>query len=270
MTNQTNISPSKPTFWQNLGRFLRAAFRLILFVLVIIALISAVYYTAPYVYSYFITPVQNNRALIDHLQRNQAQLQEDLNSQIASQRERITQLETDLAAEREAHSALENTLAQQAEELSNQNTAQTELEEQVENQGRAITTLEQSVDAQDASLNDLDSSMVKVEAALAAPEAEFPRLQRQILLLQLQQTVLKARLHLLENNAGQADLALTDANESLEALNTLLSAEEQRSLLEIQAQLTQTKDSIKTQPFIAAQEMDILWSLLQDFADQNR
>jgi len=277
MTEQTNPPSS---FWQGFGRFMRRLVRLALFALVVAVVVVAIYYAIPYVYSYTVLPVQNNRVLIDHVRRSQAQLQEDVTSQLADQRERMAQLEADLAAEREARSQLDSMLAQQAEAISAQATAQSELETTLQMQGQdsmvqtelatrfdsqaeSITALEETVAAFDTSLAALNSAVADLEQAVTSPNDELVVLQQQILVLQASQALLKARLHLSENNPGQAQLVLEGVEQTLEQLAGLIPSEREADLSEIQSQLQTVVIAIDEQPFIAVQEIEILWELLQ-------
>jgi chromosome segregation ATPase len=258
MTEQSQASSTG----QSLGRFLRGFVRLVLFALVVALVTVGIYFAVPYIYRYTTLPVQNNRAVIDNLRRTQQQLQDDLSGQLADQRERIAQLESDLAAEREARSELQAELARQAEIVS----AQTDLEARLETQGQAITALEQSVDALDTFLTDLDSTVVNVEQALESPERGVARLQRQVLILQMSQAALKARLHLSENNPGQARLVLENVNQDLQQLAALTPSEKREDLSQIREQLAAVVTAIEEQPFIATQELEILSQLLQQFS----
>ncbi|HEX9925269.1 MAG TPA: hypothetical protein VGD99_21615 [Anaerolineae bacterium] len=257
MTNQTQSRAS------GIGRFLGGLLRLVLFAVVVALVTGAVYLATPYVYRYTMLPVQNNRAVIETLRQNQAQLQEDVSQQLAEQRERIAQLEADLAAEREARSELENQLARQGETLA----AQAELTAEQQAQGQAIAGLEESIDALDLFLNDLDTTVAQVEQDLNSPDRGVARLQAQTLVLQMQQAVLKSWLHLTENNAGQAQQALEQTQQALETLNEVTPSEDQGELAEIEAQLEAVSVAIEEQPFIAIQELEILWQMLQEFSE---
>ncbi|MBN1218155.1 MAG: hypothetical protein JXM69_04445 [Anaerolineae bacterium] len=279
MTEQSNTSG----FWQSFGRFMRGLIRLVLFALIVAVIVVVVYYSIPYIYNY----MQNrgdSQVVTEDLRRDQAQMQEDFTNQLANQRERIVQLEAELTAEREARSQLEITVAQQGETLSAQATAQTEMENMLQTQGqtpavptelaerldaqaKAIAGLEQQVDSLDTTLANLDSTAVGLEQMMAEPVPEVDNLQQQMLILQAGQAVLKAQLHLSENNPGQAQLALTRVDLALNRLTGLVSPGKGEALAEIQAQLQTAIVAIEEQPFIAGQELEILWELLQRFAD---
>jgi chromosome segregation ATPase len=276
-----------PTFGQRVGRFFQGLIRLVLFglivAIVVTIVVAAINYASPSIYDNVVSPLQDNQAKIELLQTQTEQMQEDFTSQLTEQRERIAQLETELAAEREARSVLESTLNQQAEAISAQATAQAEftadfaaedqaaaraeLEERLEAQGQTLATLEQSVDALDAFVTDLDETVAEVEQAVTTPETEVVKLQQQALLLQASQAALKARLHLIENNPGQAQQSLERADSALGRLEPLIPPEKEEDLAEIQAQLQAVITAIEEQPFVATQELEILWELLQRFSE---
>lgn len=256
MTEQTRTTPTpKP----GAGRFWGGCLRLLIFALAVAAVTAALYYATPYVYRYLVTPVQNNRAVIEHIQRSQARWQDDLEGRLNDQSQRIAQLEAESAAEREALSQSETGLAQQEEILADQAATLSELEASLEAQSQAIANLEQSLD-------DLDAALSQLEGSVAGPETAVTRLQRQVSLLQMQQAALKARLHLSENNAGQAQSALEEARQPLRRLGSLASPAERGALAEIEEQLEAVTVAIEEQPFTAVQELEILWQLLQEFS----
>jgi len=265
MTEQTPKAP--PTFSQNLGRLILGLIRLLLFALIVAIVTAALYFAIPALYRYLLLPVQNNRAAIEHLRQTHMQLREELAGQLDAQRERIAQLEGDLAAEREARSELETLLAQQGEAQSAQVAAQADLAAQLETQSQAIAALEQSADAFDAFLTDLEASLARMEQALASPEAGINSLQRQILILGMQQAILKAGLHLAENNAGRAQESLAPVERALERLPDLISPEQQATLADLEAQLQTVLTAIEARPFVAAQELEILSQLIQEFSE---
>jgi chromosome segregation ATPase len=276
-----------PTFGQRVGRFFQGLIRLVLFglivAIVVTIVVAAINYASPFIYNNIVSPLQDNQAKIDSLQQKQSNMQEDFTGQLTEQRERIAQLESELATEREARSVLESTLNQQAETIAAQATAQAEftadfaaedqaaaraeLEKRLEAQGQTLATLGQSVDALDAFVSDLDKTVTGVEQAVATPEAEVVNLQQQALLLQASQATLKARLHLIENNPGQAQQSLERADSALGRLEPLIPPEKEEDLAEIQTQLQATMTAIEEQPFIATQELEILWELLQRFSE---
>ncbi|MFQ5613922.1 MAG: hypothetical protein ACE5H9_17510 [Anaerolineae bacterium] len=244
------------------ARFVRGFWRLTLFGLLVAVITGLLYFGAPLVYRSFVSPIQNNRLAISQLQRTQGDLSEVVTGQLEGHRQRLTQLETGLAAERETRSELEAALAEQADLISAQATAQAELADRVEAQSQAIAALEQGLATVESNVSALEASLVE----MAAPDVALSRAQGQIRLVQAQQAVLKTRLHLLENNAGQAQLALAQADNALADLRPLLPSGGRETLDDIQAQLGEVAAAIEERPFIAAQEVEILWELLQELA----
>jgi hypothetical protein len=83
----------------------------------------------------------------------------------------------------------------------------------------------------------------------------------------MEQIVLKARLHLLENNPGQAQLTLEEARPHLQRLSIVAPSAQDEALAELEGQFDTTITAIEDQPFIALQELEILWQLLGRFYD---
>jgi chromosome segregation ATPase len=247
---------TRSTFWQGFGRFLGSLIRLLLFIIVIALVTGAIYFAIPYVYRYTILPVQNNRVVIEQLRRSQTELRDEFSGQLAEQRERIAQLEAELVAERETHSELETRLTRQEEATS----TQADLNEQIGTQGQAITGLEEGVAQLRTSLDD-------IEQIVASPENQLTALQRQVLILQMNQAILKTQLHLVENNPGQAQDTLEDVGRALARLEAIAPASKQAEMEEFAAQLDEVSTAIEEQPFIALQELEILWQLAQNLSD---
>ena len=256
MTASSTQSTS-PSFWRSFGRFLRGSLRLLLFAIVVALVTGAIFLAIPYAYRYMILPVQNNRVVIDHVQRTQTQLQKDFIQQTSAQQQRLAQLEADLAAERETRSELESRLAVQAETVTAQATAQAGLIESLEQQNQSIATLGEKLDT-------LTGNVTGVEQRLSTPDDGLSQLRQQTLLLQLRQTVLIARLHLTENNAGQAQTVLAGAGPALDQLAEV-AANQSEAVTELQDQLERVETAIEERPFTALQELDILAQLLQAF-----
>lgn len=254
----TSSTPSRPTgFWPGLGRFLRGTLRLLLFALVVALVTGGLYLGLPYLYRAMILPVQNNRVVIDHVQRTQTQLQKDFIQQSAAQQQRLAQLEADLATERESRSELESRLAAQTETVAAQATAQADLAARLAEQSQSLAALSENLET-------LSGDVTGVEDRLATPDDALSQVRQQTLLLQLGQAVLIARLHLVENNAGQAQTALAEVGPSLDQLAEL-SGDPSEAVSELQDQLERVETAIEERPFTTLQELDILAQLLQAF-----
>lgn len=248
-------------------RFMRALVRLVLFGVIIALIIVAIFYAMPTAYNYLVLPVQNNRVVIDHLRRAESQMQKDL----SAQQEQITELEDALATEREALSLLEEQLAQQAETIAVQATAIAQLGTETDAQALVVagqSDLEARLDDKEEALTDLEDSVGELETVLddlAETTFAMTEMQQQAWMLQASQAILKARLHLGENNPGLAQDSLEVVGEVLDELETLSPTEQVETLAEIREQLETVVVVIDEQPFIATQELEILWLLLQRF-----
>lgn len=246
-------------------RFMRGFLRLVLFGLVIALIVVAIYYAVPIAYNYLVLPAQNNRVVIDHLRRAETQVQKDM----SNQQEQITELESSLAAEREARSQVESQLAQQAETIVAQATAMAQLG--VDAQALVVagqSDLETRLNEQEETLTGLEDSVGELETVLddlAENTTGIVEMQQQAWVLQASQAILKARLHLGENNPGLAQDSLEIVGEALGEFEALIPPEQSGALIAIQEQLETVITAIDEQPFIATQELEILWLLLQRF-----
>lgn len=261
MTQQTQTSSRS-------ARFAVAFFRLLLFAVIVAIITAAIYLAAPYIYQTLILPVQNTQVAVERLQRAQTQLAEELRQEMTGQEARVTQLESDMVVERGLRSELEAYFVQQTQTISGQTTRQDELAGQLDQQVETFANLEQRLNTLETGLADLDTSLAEVEQAVESPEAAVESLRRQLLLLQAGQGVLKTRLHLTENNAGQAQTTLEEVRAQIEQLRNLTSPGQRGDIAEIEAQLETVTTAIEEQPFIALQELEILWELLQAYQSE--
>jgi uncharacterized coiled-coil protein SlyX len=246
---------------------MRGFLRLVLFGLIVALIIVAVFYAMPTAYNYLVLPVQNNRVVIDHLRRAETQMQKDM----SSQQEQMAALESSLTAEREARGELESQLAQQAETIAAQATAIAQLGTDADAQALVVagqSDLEIRLDEQEDTLIELEDTVGELETVLGDLEENtlaMGETQQQARVLQASQAIIKARLHLGENNPGLAQDSLEIVGEVLEELEILILPEQAEGLTAIQEQLETVVTAIDEQPFIATQELEILWLLLQQF-----
>jgi len=246
-------------------RFMRGFFRLALFGLIVALIIVVIYYAVPIAYKYMALPVQNDRVAIDRLQRVETQMQQDM----ASQQEKIANLESSLVTERETRSQMELQLAQQAETIAAQATAIAQLGTDADVQAMVVgdqSDLEARLNDQEERLTGLEDSIDKLETVLhdlGETPTVMTEMRQQGWVLQASQAILKARLHLGENNPGLAQDSLQVVGKALDELEPLILPEQSEALTAIREQLETVVTAIDEQPFVATQELEILWSMLQ-------
>ena len=257
-----NEKTQQPGCWNHLGqaiaRFLAVLLRLIFVVLIAILIGVGVYYGAPWVYWRLVIPVQDNAARVEMLQRNLENTRANWNTELTEQGQRISALESDLAAERERIAALEGDMGRMDELLTAQGETLSELQTALDS---AEETTGQLGDDVEALYGELDTLRVEI----ADPNRVAAAFERRLILLQAWGEILKARMHLLEDNAGNARQALALARANLERVIVLSPEPEAEALIAIQERLDAADTAIEERPFVAINELEIIWRDLDAF-----
>jgi septal ring factor EnvC (AmiA/AmiB activator) len=253
-----NESTQQPGCWSRLGRAIAVLLRLIFVVALAVLMGVGIYYGVPWVYWRLVIPVQDNAARVDMLQRDLENIRADWNTDLTEQGQRIFTLESDLAAQRERLAALEGDLGRMDELLTAQGETLSELQTALDSAEDTTGRLGDDVEALYGELETLRAEMADPNRAIAAFE-------RRLILLQAWGEILKARLHLLENNAGNARQALALARANLEQVIALSPEPEAEALSVIQERLDAADMTIEERPFVALNELEIVWRDLDTF-----
>jgi len=253
-----NQNPAPPDFWTRLGRTIGAVLRAtlrVLFVIVFAILLGAgVYWGVPLAYQRLIQPVQSNITQVALLQR-QVDADRDLwQEALASQQQRIASLEEQQDA----------------------------LGERVTGIKADIERVDMSLAAQQAALDELATSVAEAAAGYAADADvqklvdNFASLEEQVVLagdvaqqidtsryrltlMQAWQELLRAQMQLSAGNAADARGTLELVADRLAQASTLAPDEEQDALADIQDRLATASARTRTQPILAAQDLENLW-----------
>lgn len=257
-----NAETQQPGCWNRLGRasarFLAVILRLI-FVIVIAVLIGVgIYYSVPWIYWRFVIPVQDSAARVQMLQRDLENTRADWNTDLTEQGQRISALESDLATQRERIAALEADMGRMNEVLTAQGETLIELQSTLDGAEEATGQLGDDVEVL---YSELDTLRVEV----AEPNRVAAAFERRLILLQAWEEILKARMHLLEDNAGNARQALAVAQANLERVIVLSPEPEAEALIAIQERLDAADTAIEERPFVAINELEIIWRDLDTF-----
>ena len=143
-------------------------------------------------------------------------------------------------------------------------------------QRRAQTTEEDAKKVAD-SLKTLQSDALRLSADVAAIRGEVVGLrevitmpitlsasfERRLVLMQAAEAILKARLHLLEKNAGLAGQSLEIAQTSLKRFTSLSTDIKLEVLAPLVKRAETAASLIESDPFTAAQELEIVWNNLE-------
>ena len=254
----TNAETQQPGCWNHLGRAIAVLLRLIFVVVLAILIGVGIYYGVPWVYWRLVIPVQESAARIEMLQRDLENTRADWNTDLAEQGQRISALESDLAAQKERIAALEGNMGRMDELLTAQGETLSELRIALDSTEEATGQLEGDVEAL---YGELDSLRVE----MADPNRVAATFERRLILLQAWGQILKARLHLLEDNPGNARQALALARANLERVIVLSPEPEAEALIAIRERLDAADTAIEERPFVALNELEIIWRDLDAF-----
>jgi len=243
-------------FWHYLGRliarFLAILLRLIFVVVLAILIGVGVYYGVPWVYRQLVVPVQESAARIEMLQRDLENTRTNWNTDLTEQSQRISVVESDLATQKERVAALEIDMRRMDELLAAQGETLKELQTALDSTEKTTGQLGGDVEA-------LYGELDTLRGEVADPNRVAAAFERRLILLQAWGEILKARLHLLEDNAGNARQSLALARASLERVITLSSEPEAGALIAIQKRLDAADAAIADRPFVAINELEIIW-----------
>ncbi|MFQ5943290.1 MAG: hypothetical protein ACE5JF_07035 [Anaerolineales bacterium] len=211
-------------------------------VLLGILLAAAAYFGVPRAYRALVEPAQVNTTRIDALESELELARGDTSSMRDQTGDRLAELEAALAEQAEslatAHTQLEEGLAESLD----QNRAMEDLSDQIGNIGDALGDLS---DQLDAALGDLGQ-----------PEEE---LRQGLLINRAMLHLIRARLALLENNAGLA------GEEAGRARALLVETDTEAELERVQdaiARIDLALEAMQATPLVAGDDLEIAWKLL--------
>jgi chromosome segregation ATPase len=257
-----NAEKQQPGFWNRLGRaiarLLAVLLRLIFVVILAVLIGVGIYYGVPWVYWRLVIPVQDSAARIEMLQRDLENTRTDWNTDLTEQSQRISTLESDQAAQGERIAALEGDMGRMDELLIAQEGALSELRTALDRTEEATGQLGDEVEV-------LYGELDTLRAEMADPNRVAAAFERRLILLQAWGEILKARMHLLEDNAGNARQALALARANLERVILLSPEPEAETLIAIQERLDKANTAIEERPFVAINELEIIWRDLDAF-----
>jgi chromosome segregation ATPase len=253
-----NMETQQSGCWSRLGRAIAVLLRLIFVVVIAILIGVGVYYGVPWVYWRLVIPVQESAVRIEMLQRNLENTRADWNTELTEQGQQISALESDLAAQRERMAALEADMGRMDEILTTQGETLSELQTTLDSAEEATSQLGDDVEVLYGELDILRDE-------IADPNRVAATFERRLILLQAWGEILKARLHLLEDNPGNARQALALARANLERVIALSPEPQAEALIAIQERLDAADTAIEERPFVAMNELEIIWRDLDTF-----
>lgn len=286
----TNVTPvpasaaAKPGFAKRfataLGRFLKALFKVVL-VLIIIAALGVITYLIVQELQRSFGVVSNrvdyNLDQVMEMRQTVAELERTAVTQNESQDERLAVLETsvnttlsqDLAQQDDMLSALElqlSTLLSQTQTMDGQvgslNEGVLALQADINDNNGRLDELGGEIDALGINNDELGSQVTDLQTAVTdLPLADIEQMRQVVTLFRVWEIVTRARVRLLENNAG---LAANDAVRALTAVNNLAADETTNPdllpmLALVQARLTLAAANLPGSPELAAADLENAW-----------
>jgi chromosome segregation ATPase len=141
-------------------------------------------------------------------------------------------------------------------------TARSEIATNEEAMTAAVETLQQDVSDFGTQLQAVDTEIEAINAVITMPVTMGEAFSRRLVLMQAWQEILKARLHLLEQNTGYATeslhLAMNNVDRFL-ALSPDLSGE---AVTRVQNRMETVAGAVEDEPYTAVQELEIVWRTL--------
>jgi len=244
--------------WSRLGRAIAVLLRLIFVVVIAILIGVGIYYGVPWVYWRLVIPVQDSAARIEMLQRDLENTRIDWNTELTEQGQQISALESDLATQKERIAALEADIERMDELLTAQGETLGELQTTLDGTEETTSQLGDEVEVLYGELDTLRDE-------IADPNRVAATFERRLILLQAWGEILKARLHLLEDNPGNARQALALARANLERVIALSPEPDVEALIAIRERLDAADTAIEERPFVAMNELEIIWRDLDTF-----
>lgn len=271
---------SRPGFWRRLGLAFIGFLRFLLFVALIVAIVAGVWIG----YRELRRSIAAADDLAEINARNMALLRNDVENlaEDAAQKEDVSALEGRVQALESQVEALDTDLG---EHLALQSETLTEMQEQLDSLSTrtaaqaedlaalqdGVTALQEDVNANSRIADELGGDVDRLAATVTELEdgfaqvredaGELAEMQRALTLLRVWELLARARLRLVQGNAG---LAADDVSAALATIDGLLaeSEEEDTTLADLQQRLTLTLDSLPADPTAAARDLETAWEIV--------
>lgn len=225
-----------------LGRLFGILLRLAVVVVLGVALAAGAFFGVPRAYRGLVEPAQVNTTRIDAIEAELDLARGDTRSLRDRMGDRLAELEA--------------ALAEQGESVA---TAQVQLEEALAaslDQSRAMEALTDQIGTLRGALGDLTDQVDAALGDLGQPEEE---LRHELLINRVMLHLVRARLGLLENNAGLA------ADEAARARALLVETDPEGEIENVQdaiARIDLALEAMQTTPLVAGDDLEIAWKLL--------
>ena len=256
MTEPSSPVPStNPTYGQRLQgglrTFLRALLRLVIILLVAVLIGLGIYAVVRWLYPRYLVPIQTNTQEIGQLKQQLADQDQQWKDRLGQIQERLAVLESQHSLDRETISGLQARLGE-VDQL--QQASQSRLEQ--------LDQLQAGLASLNTALAQNQSSAQAMDQRLNAGDGPLAGLEREILLLKGMELLQRSRLSLVQNNAGLARQDLLTLRDLLASLKALATPEQKDTVGQLQIRLDLALGNLPDYPVLAAQDLEIMWSLV--------
>lgn len=272
---------SRPGFWRRLGRAFVVFLKVALLILVLVAIGLGAWYGYQALTRSMADTVDRTEAnarRIELLRSDVDNLMADTANEevVATLQAEVTALEAEVEANR---TALADDLDDQQEMLVGLQLQVARLVTGTLTQGEEINRLQEGILALQEDINDntamvdeLGGAIDQVEADMTALAADFAvvreeagelaQMQRTLTLFRIWELLSRARLHLLEGNAGLAEADVATALASVNSLIALDGEAVSPELLALQQRLELAAENLPTDPETAGRDLQTAWEML--------
>ncbi len=237
---------------------------LLLAALIGIGIAVLLYLVVPPAYTRVIENQVGNEAALAGLEAENATLRAEVSAALVGQ---DATLVAGQAARLEAEEALTARLAALEARIATLEDRVNDDESALATQSAELTALHEMLDDTTERLDAVDTGLSALQEELPG-EAEFAVLDRQLLFIRAWQEVLRARLRLLEGNAGLAASDLDMALVTLARVDTeSATADQQIALDQVTARLQAALETLEDQPIAASNDLEVAWYTLGDLIE---
>jgi chromosome segregation ATPase len=235
------------------SRALRWVFRMLATILLGIALGAAIYYGASSFYRDAIEPLQTIDQRVREMEANVSDLNETVREQRSSTAEEIDELQGKISVQVEELASISAQLARLELQLEDQASTLDEIEE-----------LENDLALVEQNLEQAKERLQTLEDLVEAGELPAERVQETLQLTRVMNLMTRARLWIEQDNFGLADQDIQVALEIMEPLAVEADPDSAigSRLQEISDRLAAAADTVRSEPGLAEEELEIIWKLL--------
>ncbi len=255
---QPSVDAARPTFGQRVGRAVGWVLKLLLIVLLGTAVGTLLFLTVPSLFERVAQPLAESNAAVSRIESQVVTLEARIGQAQAAQSEAAVEQRSALV---DTQQALNARLAAAEERLAAAEARLRDAEDEAAAQAGRIDELETALGDTVEQLEAVGEQLDALEEELPGT-AEYAEFNRQVLLIRAWQDVLKARLRMLENNAGLAQEELERALDTLDRAYAVSSAEQREALDPVIERLSAAYEAIQANPFVASSDLEVGWHAL--------